>query len=65
MYKLLTSTDKEYESCFIRSQTERDSQLKVNTVVVDKTEESINNESALALSGWLIRLISKAGNVVC
>ena len=65
MYKLLTGTDNAYESCFVRSQIERDSQLKVNTVVVDKTEESINNESALALSGWLISLLSKLSNVVC
>ena len=32
MYKLLTSTDGEYESCFVRNQGNRDSQLKGNHI---------------------------------
>ena len=36
MYKLLTSTDDEYESGFVRNQGNRDSQLKVEHIAVER-----------------------------
>ena len=36
MYKLLTSTDDEYESGFVRDQSNRDSQLKVDHATVER-----------------------------
>ena len=36
MYKLLTSTDDEYESDFIRNQSNRDSQLKGDHIAVER-----------------------------
>ena len=36
MYKLLTSTDDEYESVFVRNQGNRDSQLKVDNIAAER-----------------------------
>ena len=36
MYKLLTSTDNEYESGFVRNQGNRDSQLKVDHIAAER-----------------------------
>ena len=36
MYKLFTSTNVEYESCFVRSQGNIDSQLKRNDVAAER-----------------------------
>ena len=36
MYKLLTSTDDEYESGFVRNQGNRDSQLKVDHIAAER-----------------------------
>ena len=36
MYKLLTNTDDEYESCFVRNQGNRDNQLKGDHIAADR-----------------------------
>ena len=36
MYKLLTSTDDEYESCFVRNQDDRDSHFKVDHIAAER-----------------------------